>query len=118
MTLHRGDIVTVLFPFSSGAAAKYRPALVIQNDTNNRRLANLIVAAITTTTHRSGQSTQYLIEVASPTGQQSGLKLDSVVTCENLATVEKAMFRRKLGTLPIEVMREIDECLKVSLGIV
>ena len=98
MTLHRGDIVTVLFPFSSGAAAKYRPALVIQNDTNNRRLANLIVAAITTTTHRSGQSTQYLIEVASPTGQQSGLKLDSVVTCENLATVEKRPARLARST--------------------
>ncbi len=78
----RGDIVTVLFPFSSGTGAKHRPALVVQNDVNNRRMTNVIVAAITTTKHRSGQPTQLLVEFASPVGKQSGLAHDSVVTCE------------------------------------
>ncbi len=117
MILNRGDIVTVLFPFSSGTGAKQRPVLVVQNDTNNRRMANVIVAAITTTKHRSRQPTQLLVEFASPAGQQSGLAHDSVVTCENLATLEKSLVRRKLGSLPAEGMKEIDLCLKASLGI-
>lgn len=117
MMFNRGDIVTVLFPFSSGAGAKHRPALVLQNDVNNRRMTNVIVAAITTTKHRSGQPTQLLVEFASPVGQQSGLAHDSVVTCENLATLDKSLVRRKLGTLTDEAMKQIDLCLKVSLGI-
>ncbi len=117
MMLNRGDIVTVLFPFSSGTGAKHRPALVVQNDVNNRRMTNVIVAAITTTKHRSGQPTQLLVEFASPVGQQSGLAHDSVVTCENLATLDKSLVRRKLGTLTDEAMKQIDLCLKVSLGI-
>jgi len=91
MILNRGDIVTVLFPFSSGTGAKQRPALVVQNDVNNRRMTNVIVAAITTTKHRSGQPTQLLVEFASPVGQQSGLAHDSVVTCENLVTLDKSL---------------------------
>ena len=117
MMFYRGDIVTVLFPFSSGTGAKHRPALVLQNDVNNRRMANVIVAAITTTKHRSGQPTQLLVEFASPVGQQSGLAHDSVVTCENLATLDKSLVRRKLGTLTDKAMKQIDLCLKVSLGI-
>ena len=117
MIFNRGDIVTVLFPFSSGTGAKQRPALIVQNDVNNRRMTNVIVAAITTTKHRSGQQTQLLVEFASPVGQQSGLAHDSVVTCENLATLDKSLVRRKLGTLTDEAMKQIDFCLKVSLGI-
>ena len=117
MMFYRGDIVTVLFPFSSGTGAKHRPALVLQNDVNTRRTTNVIVAAITTTKHRSGQPTQFLVEFASPVGQQSGLAHDSVVTCENLATLDKSLVRRKLGTLTDEAMKQIDLCLKVSLGI-
>ena len=117
MMLNRGDIVTVLFPFSNGIGAKHRPALVVQNDVNNRRMTNVIVAAITTTKHRSGQPTQLLVEFASPVGQQSGLAHDSVVTCENIATLDKSLVRRKLGTLTDEAMKQIDLCLKVSLGI-
>jgi mRNA interferase MazF len=117
MTYRRGDIVVVSFPFSSGAGAKSRPALVVQCDANNGRLKNVIVAAITTTTHRSGEPTQLLIEVATPEGQQSGLLHDSVVTCENLATIEQRLIRRKLGSLSPDAMAEIDDCLKASLGI-
>jgi len=117
VNLQRGDIVTVTFPFSSGKGAKLRPALVIQSDHNNSRLSNVIVAAITTTMHRSHQSTQLLIELAAPIGRSTGLLHDSVVTCENLATLEKSLVRRKLGALPSEAMQLIDECLKAALGI-
>jgi mRNA interferase MazF len=117
MTLSRGDVVLVQYPFSSGAGAKLRPALVVQSDRNNQRLTNVILAAITTTTHRSGESTQLLLELATPAGQQSGLVKDSVVTCENLATVTQDRVTRTIGTLPDSSMGEINDCLRASLGI-
>lgn len=117
MTVRRGDVVLVAFPFSSGVGAKVRPALVIQNDRNNHRLTNTIVLAITSTTHRAHQPTQLLIEAASPEGQQAGLLFDSVVGCENIATVEQGLVRRKIGTLSSSLMKQVNVCLKNSLGI-
>jgi mRNA interferase MazF len=117
MTVRRGDVVLVRFPFSSGVGGKRRPALVVQADANNQRLTNVIIAAITTTTHRSGQPTQWLLTASSPAGQQAGLLHDSVVTCENLATVEQTLVTRRLGSLPEADMRAINDCLKASLGL-
>lgn len=118
MTSQRGDVVIVNFPFTSGRGSKIRPALVVQNDFNNRRLTNVIVAAITTTTHRSGQPTQYLLELSSDEGKQSGLAHDSVVTCENLVTIECSLVRKKIGSLPQPTMAVSNDCLKAALGIV
>jgi len=117
MNLSRGDVVTVVFPFASGTGAKLRPALVVQNNTNNRRLTNVIVAAITTTTHRSGQPTQLLVDIRTAVGKSSGLLHDSVITCENLATIEQQRVRHRIGSLPVDTMQQVDKCLQASLGI-
>jgi mRNA interferase MazF len=117
MTFRRGDIVLVRFPFSSGASGKLRPALVVQNDRNNRRLANVILAAITTRTHHSGEPTQLLVDPASTEGLSTGLKHISCVSCENLATVEQRLIVRRLGHFSATLMRQVDECLTASLGI-
>ena len=77
----------------------------------------MILAAITSTKHRSGEPTQLLIEVTTPTGKQSGLVKDSVVTCENLATIAQHRVTRKLGSLPDTAMAQINNCLKASLAI-
>jgi mRNA interferase MazF len=117
MTLQRGDVVLCRYPFSSGTGAKLRPGVVVQCDRNNQRLTNVIVAAITTTTHRSGEPTQLLLDPATPDGQPSGLLRPSVVTCENLATIEQALVLRVIGSLSPPLMQAVDTCLKVSLGL-
>ena len=78
-------------------------------------MTNTILAAITTTTHRSNEPTQLLIDVATPEGQQSGLLKDSIVSCENLATVEQSLIHRTIGSLPPSVMDQVNDCLKASL---
>ena len=117
MTPQRGDVLLVRFPFSSGSGAKVRPALVVQNDRNNRRLTNVVVVAITTTTHRSNEPSQLLIDVASPAGRQTGLVKDSVVTCENIATLDKGLVLRKIGSFSDDLMRQVGECLKDALAL-
>ena len=93
-----------------------RPALVVQADRNNLRMSNTILAAITTTAHRNHEPTQLLLEVGTPAGRQSGLLKDSIVSCENLATVEQTLITRVIGTLPAAVMAQVNDCLKSSLG--
>jgi mRNA interferase MazF len=117
MTARRGEVVLVNFPFASGTGSKVRPALVIQNDADNARLTNTILAQITGTTQRAGEPIQMLVEVATPEGQQTGLKFDSVVNCVNLATVSQGMIVRALGTLPPRLMLRVQDALKVALAL-
>ena len=116
MTIQRGDAVLVQFPFTSGAGSKLRPALVIQSDRNNARLSNVIVAAITTTTRRSGEPTQLAIDISTLEGRQSGLLRNSVIACENIATVDKGLMVKKIGQLRASSMAEVNSCLKAALG--
>ena len=117
MNVQRAEVVLVDFPYSSGTGSKVRPALVIQNDRDNARLTNTIVAQITGTTHRALEATQVLIEVATPEGQQTGLQFDSVVNCVNVATLDKGKVLRKLGVFSVALMRKVNDALKVALDL-
>ncbi|PZO38674.1 MAG: PemK family transcriptional regulator [Pseudanabaena frigida] len=115
MNIQRGDVVLVDYPYTSGNETKVRPVLVIQNDLDNQRLKNTIVAQITSKTQRSLEPTQLLIEIATQEGQESGLRQDSVVNNVNLLTLNKEKILRKLGQLPDAVMQNVNNCLKTAL---
>lgn len=78
-------------------------------------LANTIVVQITSVTRRSSEPTQLLVEIATPEGQQSGLRQDSVVNCVNLLTLDRNKVLRRLGNLPASCMQQINACLKAAL---
>jgi mRNA interferase MazF len=115
MNVRRGEVVLVDFPYTSGTRSKVRPALVIQNDRDNARLVNTIVAQITGTTQRALEPTQVLVEVGTPEGRQSGLRFDSVVNCVNLVTLHKDKVLRVLGSLPNVLMQKVNDALKAAL---
>src|SRR5215470_10529979 len=115
MNVQRGDVVLVDYPYAAGGGTKVRPVLVVQNDRDNQRLLNTIVAQITSVTRRALEPTQLLIEIATPAGQQSGLRQDSVVNCVNLLTLDQGKVLRKLGSLPEVLMRRVNHCLKAAL---
>ncbi len=116
MTVSRGDVVLLNYPFSSGRGAKVRPALVVQSDANNARLTNTIVAMSTRTTHRAQQApTQYLLDPATTEGSATGVLHPSAITCENLLTVEQQLLIRKIGSLSTATMQKINACLKAAL---
>lgn len=68
----RGDIVVVSFPFSDGSRAKIRPSLVVQNDADNKRLDNTVVAMITGNISHAHEKTQLLIARPIPTVSTPG----------------------------------------------
>ena len=113
--MKRGDVVILDHPFSDGSGSKVRPALVVQNDRDNRRLTNTIVALITRNISRTAEPSQLLIDIATADGQISGLKQASAVVCTSLFTVAQTKIRRAIGTLPPALMAKVDECLKVAL---
>jgi mRNA interferase MazF len=114
MKVTRGDVVLVDYPFTAGGA-KVRPALVVQNDRDNARMANTVVAQISGNTARVSEATQHLIELAADPG--CGLTRDSALIATNLLTMRQSDILRVLGTLSAATMAQIDECLRVALGL-
>jgi mRNA-degrading endonuclease toxin of MazEF toxin-antitoxin module len=112
-------VILIPFPFvtTGGARQKARPALVISDHSIQRRFNDLILVGITSQRITDLNETEFLIEEREKYFQQSGLKKSSVVRCEYLMTVPQSLAARKIGELPGNVMKLIDEKIKISLGL-
>jgi mRNA interferase MazF len=115
--MNRGDVVIVRFPFADGRTGKNRPALVVQNDLDNARLTNTIIAMISGNTRNAHLPTQVLIDPADPEGKPSGVFGLSVVKATTLYTVEQRDVLRIIGHLTGVMMRKVDDSLRVALSL-
>jgi len=115
MKTRRGDVVLVLFPNSDLRTAKRRPALVLQRDELNNGLAQTIVAMISSNLARRGHPSRIFVSRDSVAGKAGGLRLDSVVMTDNLATVLDTELDSVLGSLPD--MNEVNAALKYTLAL-
>ena len=115
--LRRGQVVVVDFA-PTNPASGVRPAVVVQNDRDNARMANTIVAQVTSNISRAHEDTQLLVDQAHSDWKSSGLRRPSVVNCSCVAYVRQSHITRTIGTLSSATMKQIDECLKAALGIV
>ncbi len=84
-----GDVVLLCFPYGDVAEAKRRPALVLLDTGDD----DIVVARIT------AQSARTKFDVELQNWRQSGSLLPSVVWLHKVATLEKRLVERKLGTL-------------------
>ncbi|NLF08768.1 MAG: type II toxin-antitoxin system PemK/MazF family toxin [Pirellulaceae bacterium] len=118
MQVNRGDVVMVDFPFGEGRGSKIRPAVVAQCDTDNRRLGTAIVVMITKQTAFVGREPRHiLIDVLTEAGRSSGLWLQSVVNCSQIATIKSDRVVRRLGCLSESLMEQVSACLREGLGL-
>lgn len=117
-TLRRGDIVLVSFPYvTDPARTKLRPAVIVQNDVGNRFSPNLIVAAISSQIPIRQYPTNVILRQDLPEAEGTGLDRDSVVQTEVILTIPKASVAKQIGRFNDAIIRTIDQCLKVSLGL-
>ena len=115
MPYNRGDVVLVLFPESNLVTAKRRPALVVQADNLGTGLAQTLVAMITSNPARAGHPSRVGVFRASAEGREMGLRTDSVVMTDNLATILDREIDRVIGRCPL--MRQVDAALRHTLGL-
>jgi mRNA interferase MazF len=114
MTVHRGDVVRVDWPYSDRTGSKVRPALVIRADTWNGLLADTVLLLISRT-HRALSTTEAAIDPAVETG--CGLRYPSVVSCNNLLTIDQSLIVGSLGRLSPAAMQQVDDRVKTALGL-
>jgi mRNA interferase MazF len=115
--MKRGDVVVVPFPFQDKAGEKIRPAVVVQSDVENQRLANTILAMITGNLDDAGQPTVVLVDPTVPSGAGSGLTGPSLVKCYDLATIRKRRVIQVIGHLSDPIMQQINRALKATLDL-
>lgn len=108
-------MVLVLFPNSNLRTAKRRPALVLQRNELSNGLAQTIVAMISSNLARRGHASRVFVGRDSTEGKAAGLRLDSVIMTDNLATILESEMDSVLGRLP--QMNAVDAALKHTLAL-
>ncbi|MGD0128889.1 MAG: type II toxin-antitoxin system PemK/MazF family toxin [Terriglobia bacterium] len=115
MSLNRGDFALVYFPHSDLRTVKLRPVLVVQKDDLSTGLAQVVVAMVSSNMARAGHPSRVTILLKDSPALPTGLKSDSVIMTDNLATIELPLIRRAIGRMPR--MEAIDEALRNTLGL-
>ena len=109
--IKRGDIFWGMLPESAGSEKKgMKPVLIIQNDVGNEYSPTVIAALITSRISKR----PYPVNVKIPKGM---LPKESEVRLNQILTLEKNRIGQKIATATQETMDQIDEALRVSLGL-
>lgn len=111
--VRRGEIYWLeLLPAAGSEQAGKRPVLIIQNDIGNKTSPTTIVAALTSQPRR--RLYPFHVQFAA---QESGLRRDGTVLCEQLQTVDQGRLGARAGALSREKMAEVDLASHHSLGL-
>ena len=100
--LKRGDI------FFADLGCKCRPWLVVQNDIGNEHSPRTIVVPLTSKIKK---------ELPTHCIVCWGKIRPSAVQCEEIQRVEVLDEWRAVEHLPPEIMKHVDECLKIAIGL-
>jgi mRNA interferase MazF len=114
MSVRRGDVVRVDWPYSDRTGSKVRPALVVQDDLYNGRIADTVLVLISRTLRAPG-ATELLIDPKQET--QSGLRFPFVASCTNLLTIDQGLIVQTIGHLSNALMQRMNDCLMAALGL-
>lgn len=110
----RAEVWVVNFePTIGSEIKKTRPALILQNNIANRYSPVTIVAAITS--YKSGGL--YPTEVLINAGE-GGLENNSLVLTSQIRTIDKRRLIKRLGTINPGTMKQVEQALEISLGLV
>src|SRR5439155_9424249 len=103
------------YPESNLRTAKKRPALIVQANQLGTGLPQTIVAMISSNPTRAGHPSRVSISLTTADGQQTGLRKDSLIMTDNLATVLDTEIIRAIGVWPDMVA--VDTALRHTLGL-
>lgn len=113
MIIKRGDILLVdLEPVKGSEQGKIRPCLVIQNDVGNSMASTTLIAAMTSRTDMEYPFTVFIKK------DEGNIMKDSLILLNQIRTISiKDRVIKKLGFLKPEVMKKVDNAIKISLAL-
>lgn len=104
----RGEVWNVDLGWGEGSEQRgIKPCVIVQNDVGNSRSSTTIIVPITSK-KKSYNKTHVEIK--------GNLLMTSYALCEQIRVVDKKRFGNKLAILDYETMREIENAIKIQLG--
>jgi mRNA interferase MazF len=113
-TISRGDVLLTQFPFTDLSGATVRACLVVSPGLIGQ---DLIVAGISSVVRGDAIGTDVLVEASHPEFSQTGLRVRSVIRLHKLAAIQQSVISRRLGMIGLQLQAEVDQRLKVALGL-
>jgi mRNA interferase MazF len=112
--MKRGEVWWASLPDPVGSGPGFRrPVLVVQsNPFNQSRIATVVVAVVTSNLALAEAPGNVRIGKA-----ESGLAKASVVNVSQIVTLDREQLTQRVRALPAEAMRDVDEGLRLVLGI-
>jgi len=115
--MRRGDICIIdLEPVRGTEANKSRPAVIVSNDGANGTATRLGRGVLTIVPVTSNVDRVYPFQVLLP-AESTGLSVDSKAQAEQVRFIDVARVRRRVGSVPGELMHELDDALRLHLAL-
>ena len=112
--MRRGDVFLArLDPVEGSEQAGFRPVVIVSRNALNS--SSPIVVVVPITSHKKARRlypSQVLVS-----GENGGLKVDSVVLCEQVRAIAKTRLGEKWGMLQGRTMVQIDRALLICLDL-
>jgi len=107
---NKGKIVLTPFPFTDLSSLKVRPALIVSS--NKVRGDDVTVVFISSVKQKRIQALDIKIKTSDNNFNKTGLKGDSIVKVNKIATLDKKIVLGELGEIGLELKKELDKKLK------
>jgi mRNA interferase MazF len=115
--MRHGDIYFVdLEPVRGAESNKARPAVIVSNDAANQTAVRLGRGVITVIPVTSNLGRVYPFQVLLPAAA-TGLSRDSKAQAEQIRSIAVGRLGDRLGAVPNGLMLDIDDALRLHLGL-
>ena len=112
--MQRGEIWWATLPRPSGSEPGYkRPLLIVQSDDFNRSQIRTVIAVVITSNLRLAAAPGNVLLPR----KSSGLPKISVANVSQLITVDKSFLTEKVRHLPLDVLQEIEDGIRMVLSL-
>ncbi|MCG6136239.1 MAG: type II toxin-antitoxin system PemK/MazF family toxin [Nostoc sp. LLA-1] len=96
MSLQKGDIVLVPFPFTDLSATKLRPGVVLWVDSQGNDVSLCFISSQNVT---KLDPEEFILDTSDPDFATTGLRVVSKVRVTRIVTVERRLITRRIGKL-------------------
>ena len=108
----RGELwLVAIDPTLGKEISKTRPAVIISNNKNNEFAGTITLIPVTANTDKIYPFDLLLQK------NLTGLSKDSKAKCNQIRTIDKSRFIKRIGTLPSELEKDLEIPLLIHLGL-
>lgn len=115
MTLNKGDIVLLPFPFTDLRTIKVRPAVVLWVDTTGYDVTSCFISSQNVTILNPEE---FLLDPSDSDFQITGLRIASKVRVTRVVTVERGLITKRIGKLSDTYIQQLNTVLQQALQLV